>query len=288
MSVPSRASSFAAPSARALGIASTFLSIWSIALLAVAPPALASDFASCPCEIGSTYEDGDPGAVIDIGGGGFGNGMSALPPNFFGPGSDPFNGEVPVKSSLPTFHGHKILVPRPPFGGGPGPIAIETELVGLELVSVAPIQVSFGGTLVPYDVFITLEPGPQVGQFELLHDTSGLFDGGEFGANSYYDLDYRVTFQEQGTGTPGPSVVVTERLYIDLVAPVPWSHAAPPGVVCTAAPVTSSPAWTPPAPARRPSCSRSPARASGSPQCSPRSCRLHPRCPRSAPGRWAC
>ena len=112
-----------------------------------------------------------------------------IPAGFFGPGSEPFTGEVHFGGlPLQTFQGRDVgdadtVVRRPqaanlqpPF---PASDAIPIEIVSLSLQSVQPIQVNSGGTLQPWDVRVDLSPThPSQGAMRIVKtsDQGGTFD----------------------------------------------------------------------------------------------------------------
>lgn len=98
-------------------------------------------------------------------------GSPAIPGGFFGPGSDPFTGEIPFKGlplGLPGMGGTDTVVERSgdPFDRSSPPdgteITVEIELVQLSLVSCQPIVVTYNGgaTSSEWDVAVTLSDCP--------------------------------------------------------------------------------------------------------------------------------
>lgn len=137
-----------------------------------------------------------PVSVIIIGGNdaytvaegsiGFGmdRGYPALPPGFFGPGSDPFEGNIKLKgqssngSQLPN---PDMMVNRSfsvEFNEIPGEVVIGTEMLQLNLVSKDPIKVTKDGGMVEsfFDVFFQIDiPQPGNMNISLEHETGGTF-----------------------------------------------------------------------------------------------------------------
>jgi hypothetical protein len=152
-----------------------------------------------------------------------------IPADFFGPGSDPFDGEVAIFTDT--------LVARPAGTDFPGGTAtIPVEIVALQLHSVEPIQVTFNGGQAPsfFDVFITLDDSPSLpagankGEYSLTHNPPGSPDGGMILADgdSFFDVFFDIEFTSQDV----PSLVLTlqHNQLLKLVGDVPWSHTPPP------------------------------------------------------------
>lgn len=114
-----------------------------------------------------------------------------LPPGFFGPGSDPFQGTIvlggqpiaPLSPLGPT----DTIVERlsPPVLPAPGSTDIvPIEIVALNLVSVNPITVTYNGGMTPeqWDVRVCLSSAaPQpTGQLELRAGPCNFLEGGTF------------------------------------------------------------------------------------------------------------
>lgn len=116
---------------------------------------------------------------------------TALPADFFGPGSQLFTGVVPLGGvPLGSFNGHgtgnaDTVVHRPTGGtfpmvlpGSTGPIPI--QIVALNLVSVQPIIVHYtGGNPEAWTVDVTLSTTPRQGQMNVTKNTA---QGGTFSA----------------------------------------------------------------------------------------------------------
>lgn len=156
----------------------------------------------------------------------FGSGGSPpIPAEFFGPGSDPFLGDIP-------FNGGEVVVPSCPGQNFPvdtviqreGPVAlpevgssasVPIQIVALDLRSVSPILVTFneGATSAQFDVAIQLG-GPATGTMNIhrSHFVGGTLD---FGVN----LPFEVVF----TDVDSPSnVFVLPLVDIYIAESVPW------------------------------------------------------------------
>lgn len=136
----------------------------------------------------------------------FQQGASEIPADFFGPGSQPFTGQVQFGGNpLETFGGHDTgdadtIVQRtdPNVPGTPGENAqVPIEIVALNLVSVQPITVQVGnGSTQLWDVSVTLSPGQQSTGFMQINRTSA--QGGTFGSS--FDVFPLFTFTNRQSG----------------------------------------------------------------------------------------
>lgn len=164
-----------------------------------------------------------------------------IPADYFGPGSDPFDGiisfqGVPLQPG--TYGATDTIVDRPSgshFGGSPPMAMIPTEIVELSLVSTEPVGVtSNGGTVESFfDVFFTISPtyaseGYLTLQRTDINDDGGTILEGTGAVDSFFDVAYEFTFVPVGGGTP---VVWEDGDFIVLSYDVPWSHVPPDGVL---------------------------------------------------------
>ncbi|MBN1436025.1 MAG: hypothetical protein JW936_03025 [Sedimentisphaerales bacterium] len=149
-----------------------------------------------------------------------------LPSDFFGPGSDPFEGQVCMTGSPvdPDNALADTIVERlddVTFNAPIGTELVDIELVALNLVSTEPITVTFDtGPAKLYDVTLTLHTaGSSAGQMTInrTHSQGGTFD---------FSVDAWVlfTFQDR-LGSPGihrvlPFTLTTTELY-------PWQSTPP-------------------------------------------------------------
>ena len=121
----------------------------------------------------------------------------ALPADFFGPGSEPFSGNVVLK-------GKKILqnvvmerMAGAVFGASSAPQDIPLEIVGLSLASVQPIVITYGdGATEQWDVAIDLDRDENSSCWiRVSHFAPGDPDGGTIlPAGSFFDIFAEVTF----------------------------------------------------------------------------------------------
>lgn len=167
--------------------------------------------------------------------------QSPLPADFFGPGSDPFNGRVDLEGvPFDSFGGFDGLTPTDTIverlqNAGPSfPAMINIEIVRLELVSVEPLTVTGDGAQYPQTWDMTVQvPGGQTqdtGSMTISHDEGT--DGGTFDIE--LPVRPKLTFTE--VGGPGGPYVYDELLIEYEATNVPWCHTAnplddPPGQV---------------------------------------------------------
>lgn len=155
--------------------------------------------------------------------------------DFFGPGSDPFDGGIPGdQTSLdptPDCPGPQgdtsILIERldiallPLVGSSD---VIDTEIIAMSLVSSDPIVVTYNGGLNPelWDVEITLSPlTPSTGQMTIRHEVP---EGGTFDAEFLLQPHFKFTRVSDGEVRE----LEGAGLYEDLisVSNVPWVYEA--------------------------------------------------------------
>jgi hypothetical protein len=152
-----------------------------------------------------------------------------LPADFFGPGSDPFEGQVCLVGGGGGGAVPDVIVERKePLSPDPPP-SIDTvpiEIVALSLRSCEPITVTYGGGQNPelWNVEIHLNPQtPSTGQTTI----TKLDENGGFFVDSFFDVYYEITFTRESDGltvspwTPsGPLRVQQENPYNWQVDPV--------------------------------------------------------------------
>jgi len=196
----------------------------------IAPLVIEAGFDLYVTDPGSTYRDfaGNP-----------------IPPDFFGPGSDPFDGVIsfqgmPLQVSpfCPNDDLSMVdtIVERQDDAHFPGPGStdlIPTEIVELQLVSTEPITVTYFGGMDPtaWDVTATLPPSvPSLGLMDIACDDPSL--GGWFDAGTEYCLE--LTFYEQGSGMT-VTLDLGEWGMCDATSAVdvPWEIWNPPPISCT-------------------------------------------------------
>lgn len=167
-------------------------------------------------------------------------GPTPLPADFFGPGSDPFDGGVPADASVlpsspfcPGFLGNTdMIIERKDVAvlpGAPSSDVIDIEIVELSLVSVNPITVTYNGGLNPelWEVEITLSPSlASNGTMTIRQEHP---DGGTFDAQVY--LQPYFTFTRVSDSTV--RTLDGAGMYEDLINAlgVPWTYNDP-GLTC--------------------------------------------------------
>ncbi len=132
-----------------------------------------------------------------------------IPPDFFGPGSDPFDGVIYLTGEPidPELYGDmSTLVERLtdvdlPNDGDSG--TVETQMVELNLVSTEPITVTFDsiapGLWAEYMVTVTLDKDapPSLGSMDITRN-DGL-GGGTFAVDSFFDIYVKIEFWRWAT-----------------------------------------------------------------------------------------
>lgn len=153
-----------------LGLAMLATAVW---LVPAAPVSAA------PIAPGFDLFETDPGSTQLV----FQSPNTAIPAGFFGPGSDPFTGQVHFGGvPLQTFGGHGVgdsdTVVQRPEPADPTPAAtVPIELVQLSLQSMEPITVTYSGGQSPERWNVGASPSPsRQSQGHILIHQSGTFD----------------------------------------------------------------------------------------------------------------
>lgn len=149
--------------------------------------------------------------------------LPPLPPDFFGPGSDPFTGEIFMEWIDDDSDDDDWI--DLDYVEGATPNVYETQLEPLTLTSVEPIDVG-GGAF--YDVTYTisadgLPPGEPVAGSVILLPGQTLSPGSShLVVDSFFDIAYRIEFSEAGTGNPaGTPITGTTQLQLqDIDLPI--------------------------------------------------------------------
>lgn len=134
----------------------------AVAVLALGLCWCASASAQAPFQPGVDLFETLPGTSLD-----FGGGLPPIPPDFFGPGSEPFTGPIQLGGNPAPSNpdSHDTVIQRNGPAGVPNPgdtITIPIEMVELSLRSVQPIAVTFnnGNPDSFFDVFVSISPTP--------------------------------------------------------------------------------------------------------------------------------
>jgi len=160
--------------------------------------------------------------------------LEQIPADFFGPGSDPFDGIICLKGKPidPCHSDTDTIIERltPPDACG----IVELEIVSLDLVSTAPITVTYYGGSFPadsfFDVYVTLNP---------IFDSNGIMKGTKTHANggtydSVFNVQPRFEFREvDGVGPPlvwePYDPINIKSSYYGNWQDTPLPHSVPPG-----------------------------------------------------------
>ena len=182
--------------------------------------------------------------VLSSGSQQFLEGPYAIPAGFFGPGSDPLTGGVPLVG-IPILSGPAcpeplgatcVVIGRNSSSSlpcCPGSATVATEVLALSLASAEPIMVTYaGGSPEPWNMRLSLSASAvPAGLSTLQHLTPS---GGTFACQLPFAL--RFEFQKAGPLPPPPLVIDFGLIGVfesfDL-ADVPWSHAAPSTILHT-------------------------------------------------------
>ena len=156
----------------------------------------------------------------------FGDGFPPIPADFFGPGSEPFEGHIPITPKPlvstvcpdPTGDTDTIVkrLGRAKVDANGATDQVPIEIVELSLTSIAPIMVSNG---TQWQVDVTLSPSVRsTGTMEVTRTHA---DGGVYSAESFMVPEF--TFTQVGVGTELTLDGATEGMgtYLHVVN-VPW------------------------------------------------------------------
>jgi len=163
-----------------------------------------------------------------------GTDLPPIPADFFGPGSDPFDGQISLEGGaldpLP-FPNYDVLIERTTTGNVPPPYpkwaSIDVEIVELNLVSTEPITVTYGGVSTEewhVEVELSSIPSP-IGYMDVIKEnpTGGIF--------SYMPLMVQPLFTFTHTTNPGETRTLDTGLegilpleYYSGVNDYPWEH----------------------------------------------------------------
>ena len=148
----------------------------------------------------------------------------SLPADFFNPGSDPFTGNVMLGGG--SGGGVDTIIQRKESASPllvPGSDTIPIEILQLNLVSIEPITVTYGGgSPEKWNVMMTIDPFNQsLGSMTIDHTSS---EGGTFYSN--LTILPTINFNPVVTVTPTRSKFFTDSLSS---YPCTWTHSPPTG-----------------------------------------------------------
>jgi hypothetical protein len=153
--------------------------------------------------------------------------QSPLPADFFGPGSDPFDGVIYFQGEPidPGSSGEaSTIVERQAPAHLPDPLGsfdtIPIQMIELQLRSIEPITVTFWGGIETYfyEVFVTLDPMyDSTGEMTIFHQTE---EGGVYD-DAYIDIFASVDFVPLGPMFP---ISWFPQLLMENIVPHAWRH----------------------------------------------------------------
>ena len=166
-------------------------------------------------------------------------GADKLPSDFFGPGSDPFEGQIAIFTDTNVWHGESTEFVNDKAG-------VPVEIVAMTLHSLEPVEVMFTdpdtGARVPklYDVVVTLDPSAaSTGMYKVARDPGGGSpDRGTILANgpgdpepippeSFFDVFFKFEFTPRDPSIGEPAELLCSD-HVTLTADVPWGSMASP------------------------------------------------------------
>jgi len=170
-------------------------------------------------------------------------GLPQIPADFFGPGSDPFDGRIDFLGEPPeavpwgNYEVADTLIARPDealFPSPPETAIVPIQIVDLDLVSTSPIRVTYDEGMVEsfFDVFMRVspvEPSDGVMDITMLEGTcgGGGGGGGAYGTLGNVNVTYEVTFEFIKTDDPGypyPIVPLDATLDASFIGDIPWQQ----------------------------------------------------------------
>ena len=159
--------------------------------------------------------------------------LPTIPADFFGPGSDPFDGTVALEYLDPVIDNDSIELN---LVEGTTPNVFDIEIEPLTLTSIEPIDVG-GGSFFDITFHILadgLPPGePVIGQVELPPSQTLTPGASNLIVESFINIAYEIEFNETGTGNPaagGPLTGSLSLLLQDIDAPI-WRQLEGPVVL---------------------------------------------------------
>ncbi len=157
----------------------------------------------------------------------FGGAGTPIPADFFGPGSDPFDGQVCFQGPG-GFPGDTLVDRLADADVTSGSATIDIQLVQLTLLSCQPITVTYNGGQDPeqWDVTVSLVNPQAIGQMTIYKTVP---EGGTFDSDLPVDPFFTFTL----VGPPGTQWTMPGIPTIMQARGVPWRTEDLPGVTCT-------------------------------------------------------
>jgi len=154
--------------------------------------------------------------------------IPALPADFFGPGSEPFTGNVSLKGSKILQNLGVERTAGATFGTPSAPQDIPLEIVELNLASIQPILVTYSGGLTEqWDMAINLDKDETSSCWiRASHNPSGEPDGGTIvPLDSFFDIFAEVTFSytPPGETTRYRGFAIIDRSHLT-TSDAKWAH----------------------------------------------------------------
>ena len=164
-----------------------------------------------------------------------GNDLPPIPAGFFGPGSDPFEGQINLEGGaldpLP-FPDYDVLIERTTTGNVPPPYprwaSIDVEIVELNLVSTEPITVTYYGGMTTEEWHVEVElssiPSP-IGYMDVIKEnpTGGIFSYMPLKVQPLFKFTLATNPSEKRTFDTGLEGILPLEYYSG-VNDYPWEH----------------------------------------------------------------
>jgi hypothetical protein len=172
-----------------------------------------------------------PGASIPFGG----VDMPAIPADFFGPGSDPFEGQINFEGGaidplpFPDFHARiERLTPASVPLPYPAWATIDVEIVQLNLVSTVPITITYDGGLIEEDWFVEVGLSvipPTTGYMDLIKEDTygGIFSYMPLNIQPLFTFSLASDLNEKRTWDTGLEGISPLEFTSD-INDYPWQH----------------------------------------------------------------
>ena len=177
-------------------------------------------------------------SVVFGGGGGGGGALPPIPADFFGPGSDPFDGIIALRGEGGGgMYGGNVstVVARLDTAVMPGPATVAVQLIELNLVSTDPIHVTYDGGAIDsfFDVVVTPSTLlPSNGSMKIWETAPGIGGLYSFTSLSGGGIYLHPVFTFTRTEPPFDEFVLADTGYdvlleTDEISPPEWQYAEP-------------------------------------------------------------